>query len=76
MWLTMIGQTLYNGDRSFWVRVAGTDVYRRNAAGNGWEAVTPVVSGPVGPVGPGASLSRTGALPQSLSGNIDWDNSY
>ena len=65
---------LYNGDRSFWVRVAGADVYRRNAAGNAWEAVTPVVSGPVGPVGPSASLSRTGALPQSLSGNIDWDN--
>ena len=38
----------YNGDRSFWIRVAGTDIQRRNVAGTAWEDVTAVVQGPAG----------------------------
>ena len=41
---------LYNGDRSFWIRVGGAagTVQRRNAAGTDWENVTGIISGPAG----------------------------
>ena len=41
---------LYNGDRSFWIRVGGAagEIQRRNTAGTAWEEVTPVVSGETG----------------------------
>lgn len=41
----------YNGNRSFWIRLAwddGTIEQRRNAAGTGWEDVTNVIRGPAG----------------------------
>ena len=41
-WLTQ-----YNDNRGFWIRV-GADLQRRNAAGDAWEDVTPVVEGPGG----------------------------
>ena len=48
-WLTQ-----YNDNRFFWIR-NGTNIQRRNAAGNGWENVTLVVQGRRGSAGPGAT---------------------
>ena len=49
-WLTQ-----YNNNRFFWIRT-GTNIQRRNAAGNGWENVTAVVQGAQGVPG---SYERT-----------------
>ena len=37
----------YNDNRFFWIRT-GTNIQRRNAAGDGWENVTTVIQGPRG----------------------------
>ncbi len=67
----------YNADRSFWIRVGGAagNIQRRNAAGNGWENVTGVVSGPRGARGnPGSDAAVNAAnvdpLIQAYRGGI------
>lgn len=49
---TWLGQ--YNDNRFFWIR-NGSDIQRRNAAGDAWENVTAVVQGPAGADGDDAT---------------------
>ena len=66
---------LYNGDRTFWIRVgtAGT-IQRRNVAGTGWENVTGIVSGPAGPAGAvGAGAIITTSATYDAAAGIDLD---
>ena len=50
----------------------GADGQQGNAGSDGADG-SDGQDGAVGPAGPAASLERTGAQPQVLSGNIDWD---
>ena len=56
--------TEYNGNQAYWIRIGGTTLQRRNAAGDDWEDVTGIivgqrgatgadstVPGPIGPIG-------------------------
>ena len=53
---------LYNGDKSFYIRLVwtgnGSAIQRRNAAGNGWEDITFIISGPAGAPGTIGSASQ------------------
>ena len=70
---------LYTGDRSSYIRLIwtgnATAFQRRNAAGTGWEAVTRIVPGTTGGVGPaGATRTATqiAALLDAFIGNALW----
>ena len=55
----------YDGDRSYWIQLVWTGnasvIQRRNAAGDDWEDVTPVIRGPAGPTGAGGADGTDGS---------------